>query len=105
MGSYALVSHQSQACSCHCTESCSTTRSPWLGMMMCSPRVRRSTSTTATSTAKKYMKPHLLRTCQEVANAPRGGIGVNKKELLPDKVVGVSIVKRFETGMQQVKAL
>merc|ERR1712025_1225005 len=39
IGSYVLVSNQSQTCSSHYTESCITTRSPWLGMMMCSPRV------------------------------------------------------------------
>ena len=38
IGSYVLASLQSQTCSSHYTESCITTRSPWLGMM-CSPRV------------------------------------------------------------------
>merc|ERR1711872_1206680 len=76
MGSYVLVSLQSQTCSSHCHESCITTRSPWLGMMMCSPRVRRSTSTAATA-QPRYM-PHLVRMCQEVANARKGGIGDNR---------------------------
>jgi len=31
MGSYVLVSHQSQACSSHRIEPCITTRTPWLG--------------------------------------------------------------------------
>merc|ERR1711872_68651 len=31
MGSYVLVSHQSQTCSSYCTKSCITTRTPWLG--------------------------------------------------------------------------
>merc|ERR1712142_773957 len=31
MGSYVLVSHQSQTCSSHRFESCITTRIPWLG--------------------------------------------------------------------------
>merc|ERR1711889_32596 len=38
MGSYVLVSHQSQACSSHRTESCITTRTPWLGRSTGSPR-------------------------------------------------------------------
>ena len=31
IGSYVLVSYQSQTCSSHCIESCITTRTPWLG--------------------------------------------------------------------------
>merc|ERR1712142_302040 len=38
MGSYVLVSYQSQTCSSHCTESCITTRTPWLGRSTGSPR-------------------------------------------------------------------
>merc|ERR1712142_126338 len=38
MGSYVLVSHQSQTCSSHYTEPCSTTRTPWLGRSTGSPR-------------------------------------------------------------------
>ena len=51
IGSYVLVSYQSQTCSSHCIESCITTRTPWLGVT-CSPRVWRNTSTTETSAAK-----------------------------------------------------
>merc|ERR1711872_122965 len=37
MGSYVLVSHQSQTCSSHRTESCITTRTPWLGEVQAVP--------------------------------------------------------------------
>merc|ERR1711872_320599 len=65
MGSYVLVSHQSQTCSSHRTEpgittrtpwlGRSTTRTPWLGRSTGSPRVGKLVGTA------KPQQPRLLR--------------------------------------------
>merc|ERR1712240_350844 len=75
MGSYVLVSLQSQTCSSHCAESCITTRTPWLGVT-CSPRV---------GEIRVQPKP-----AQQVQI--KGAVAKWSGECL--------YVKRFETGMQ-----
>merc|ERR1711872_230898 len=77
MGSYVLVSHQSQTCSSYCTESCITTRTPWLGRGSVQSQSWREVRVQPPPAQPRYM-PHLVRMCQEVANAPKGGIGENR---------------------------
>merc|ERR1712042_201956 len=59
MGSYVLVSHQSQTCSSHRTEPCSTTRTPWLGTSTGSPRVGR-VGRTAKPQQPRFLRGSLL---------------------------------------------
>ena len=75
IGSYVLVSLQSQTCSSHCAESCITTRTPWLGVT-CSPRVWRN----------EYNRN------QRSKVQIKGAVAKWSGECL--------YVKRFETGMQ-----
>merc|ERR1712058_216807 len=59
MGSYVLVSYQSQTCSSHYTEPCITTRTPWLGTSTGSPRVGR-VGRTAKPQQPRFLRGSLL---------------------------------------------
>merc|ERR1712142_473584 len=59
MGSYVLVSYQSQTCSGHRTEPCITTRTLWLGRSTGSPRVGR-VGRTAKPQQPRFLRGSLL---------------------------------------------
>merc|ERR1712098_47142 len=99
MGSYVLVSHQSQACSSHRTEPCITTRIPWLGNDDVQSQSKEKYEYNRHQHSQEIYEASPVKNVLRSRQCTEGRNWRREKELLP-KVVGVSIVKRFETGMQ-----
>merc|ERR1712142_550476 len=101
MGSYVLVSYQSQTCSSHCIESCITTRSPWLGKKGCAVPELEKYEYNRNQRSQEIYEASPVKNVPKKSPMHRGEELASRKGAVAKWSVSIS---RLEAGMQQVSA-